>query len=1196
MTDKVHVDKQLLSSDFKNTATGWTPEPFGEWSVKNGVYEGINRSSWAGDKNWTDYRLTFEARMIDKGEDGQIWVSFRYHDEWNRYTLALRDSQLNDLFLCRYRRTDHTKPDLEIENCYRLGFEPEVNKWYTFKIEVRGNRIQAWVGSVDKPQVDYLDRSPITNGAIALGGSWHRNQFRNVLVEALEPVTEDYVKSNAYESTLKQIDEQTEKEIRRKEQRASYKAIDIPSSKGNVHPSTSLNGNWLFMPDYQLNENMNPENPLIDDNDWHTLNVPDFWNQVSNWLYGGNPKEVSESFRHQETERVNAYTFDSAKTNAGWYRHWINLPSDAKGKRLVVRFGASASITEVFFNGHRVGEHVGMFAPFTFDLALYANWGGKNLLAVHVIGHDNKKTDDQVKGLAVSVEVTGNMLNSLPQGIYAPGNDNLAKRVTVRQGGIWQGVTLEITDPVHISDLFFQPHLDGAKLDVEIRNTDGARFTGELCASVAGAKVNSAVSVEAGKTANITLDIPVSNPKLWTPEHPNLYLLKVELKKSSNLIDKQELKVGFRTFEVRNGKFYLNDRPYFIRGANMPPHSLKPNDADLAHRFLKLMHDGNQLATRTHGSPFPSLWVDAADEEGVMVSLEGTWPWLMLYDQPIPDKQLINIWRQETFDIIKNLRNHPSITIWTVNNEMHFFPDRFEYNDVKHQKWQIVSDIVRDIRRLDPTRPVCMDSGYAPTQKITDYVKANNFDDGDICDPHLYLGYQSSSVWSNISYNGKYLDLVYGDKMLTPHGMANMPQEASTGYPNNDTGHFVRSYLSNYTPQAWVGDDAYDHRDPAYFLWYHKVITKEWIEDVRRSRNAAGWMSFSNICWFQNVHDPENIKPWPVYDGVKKALSDVLVSLDQRNRHYFAGSMVDGIIHVVNDASNGKDLRKLSCVITMESKEGVELLRHMVSVPDCPYYASVMVPVQFRIPTVLQYDRGNYKLVLKLFSGNRQISENDYDLLIATHEWSSPNTIVNGRVLMMGNKTAILKIIMESGIPLVDSIDNLQSGDTVIWVGEAPPDRDSDQGRKLLEHVRSGGKLMLLETGQADKLLPEGMIQKTWDNMAEFANQVVPDHPVFAGLTSQDLRWWNGTGGQSPQVCATTYELEPDAPVVRLARVINPVGYVYKHAWRYPAFILSEGKGEIMVSELRTSACTVDPIAAKVMNNILRWSGVLKDQ
>ncbi|MHB1459362.1 MAG: family 16 glycoside hydrolase, partial [Armatimonadota bacterium] len=384
MIDKSHNGKQLFFSDFANNADGWNPEPFGDWKVQNGVYEGINRSSWTGDKTWTDYRLTFEARIVDKGEDGQIWVSFRYHDEWNRYTLALRDSQLDDLFLCRYRRTDHTKPDLEIENCYRLGFEPKAGRWYPFKIEVRGNRIRAWVGDVDEPQVDYVDKSPIPNGAIALGGSWHRNQFRNVRVDKLESATEDNAKREASNLAVKQAVETSAKETRRTAQRAGYKPVDIPSFAGKVHPAASIDGDWLFMPDYQLEGDVHPENLSTNDNDWHILKVPDFWNQISNWLYGGNPKEVSESFRHQETERVNAYTFDSARTNAGWYRHWINLPADGKGKRLALKIGASASITEVFFNGHRVGDHVGMFAPFTCDLSLYANWGGKNLLAVHV--------------------------------------------------------------------------------------------------------------------------------------------------------------------------------------------------------------------------------------------------------------------------------------------------------------------------------------------------------------------------------------------------------------------------------------------------------------------------------------------------------------------------------------------------------------------------------------------------------------------------------------------------------------------------------------------------------------------------------------------------------------------------------------------------------------------------------------------
>ena len=119
------------------------------------------------------------------------------------------------------------------------------------------------------------------------------------------------------------------------------------------------------MPGYELAAGAQPQLPATPDRDWHVLHVPDFWNQIGWWIYLGlGYRPQSEGFAYAEERRVNDYTFDAAKVCNGWYRHWIELPESSKGHRLSVRFGAAATVAEVFFNGQRVGGHTGMFAPF----------------------------------------------------------------------------------------------------------------------------------------------------------------------------------------------------------------------------------------------------------------------------------------------------------------------------------------------------------------------------------------------------------------------------------------------------------------------------------------------------------------------------------------------------------------------------------------------------------------------------------------------------------------------------------------------------------------------------------------------------------------------------------------------------------------------------------------------------------------
>ena len=101
----------------------------------------------------------------------------------------------------------------------------------------------------------------------------------------------------------------------------------------------------------------------------------------------------------------------------------------------------------------------------------------------------------------------------------------------------------------------------------------------------------------------------------------------------------------------------------------------------------------------------------------------------------------------------------------------------------------------------------------------------------------------------------------------------------STGYPRND-GHPTRSYLyGNLTPQALVGDFAYENNDPAIFLARQSFLTKELAETVRRTGRASLSGSILHFCymtWICNVWDAKAMRPTPTYEGIRRALQPVL--------------------------------------------------------------------------------------------------------------------------------------------------------------------------------------------------------------------------------------------------------------------------------------------------------------------------------
>ena len=177
------------------------------------------------------------------------------------------------------------------------------------------------------------------------------------------------------------------------------------------------------------------------------------------------------------------------------------------------------------------------------------------------------------------------------------------------------------------------------------------------------------ISLLPGQEDKVIFKVNNLSPRLWSPEEPNLYRLQVSATQDGKEIDKRTISFGFRTVEVKGNKVCLNGKPYFMRGANHLPGGIATNDETLANRLMKLMHDGNQMVTRTHGSIFTTPWMNAADRQGVGVSYEGTWPWLMIND--MPSDELLQIWKEETIALVRKYRNHPSLLMWTMNNEMY---------------------------------------------------------------------------------------------------------------------------------------------------------------------------------------------------------------------------------------------------------------------------------------------------------------------------------------------------------------------------------------------------------------------------------------------------------------------------------------------------------------------------------------------
>ena len=1153
-----------------------------------------------------DCEISFRARMPRTAEQVQIWAALRVKDRLNRYVVGLRGGVDPQVSLARYAPDGESK----FLRCAVLRDAPQPGTWYRLRVAVAGRRFHVYLNDEVLPRINVEDKQARwDDGGIALGGGWLPAEFTDLKVTPLTGAP--LVQFQAVGERVFRYPEPDREQTRVKAREAYRPATvtTLPEFRGEI----SLDGNWLFMPDQDLLEGIHPDSAAVSDQDWHSIAVPSLWTPTLPWLHGegtkpgraGNDSDRSPSDKllTREYDRVNAQTFDWEKTKSGWYRHYINLPPDLAGRRLELVFDAIAKIADVYVNGVKVGSNVGMFRQVRVDIT-HAAKPGKNLVAVHVTGIPKGLVKDagKVQAVAVTVEVTNEMLKGLPHAIM---NYNVS--------GIWQPVRLVVTRPVRVDDVFVRPRLDGAAVEVTLANGDASSQAVEVSyvirdlhdASVLHAGEHAAkLSLPASGTASTTIETPTLHPKLWSPQSPNLYALELTVRSGDRTLDQHTTRFGFRTFGTDGGKLLLNGKPWFLRGANHFPNTLAPNDPILARKFISKAREGNVWATRTVCEPFTRTWLDAADEGGMGVSQEGIWPWLMLppalenekNKDSLPDAGLLALWKSEFSDLIRQWRNHPSVLMWTVNNEMKFHAHPTSDADLLKRKWTVLDDMIRTMRKLDPTRPIVADSDYLrkKAEPVSGaMLRENHFDDGDIDDAHRYFGWYNPSFFH--LFNGEFA------KDCGTTGRPLISQEWGGGYPRDD-GWAVRSYqFARYVPQALVGDYAMEGNDPSVFMTRHSMVAKELTEVVRRTNRdeVAGLMPFSYLVWFTEVWDAARFKPQIQYQEIKKALQPVLISAELFGRHFFAGDNASRRVCLVNDAENGAALPPGR--LTWEIRAGNAVLAQgRQETPGVAYYANRWLDVNLKMPASLPHPRTDARLILSLTSGSRTLGVNDYQILIASREWSAPAPGNKGKLQVFdpsghaGTTLAGLETVaVNSPTPL--AIERpLVIADLAAWL------KFADGALKLREFVTAGGKVLLLQPGKnLIRLLPECVKgYRAVGDSGEIVTMQIPESPVFDGLEPLDLSWFELGSSSIPKACSGTYEVDRSRPeVTTLAHecMIHPAirpGRFFTVAGS-PIVEIRLGKGTILASEMLLQARDRDPVPARLLRNMLTvlWAG-----
>jgi beta-galactosidase len=434
----------------------------------------------------------------------------------------------------------------------------------------------------------------------------------------------------------------------------------------------------------------------FDDAAWRTVQLPHDWS-------------IEGPFGPQHASGTGY-----APGGIGWYRKHFTLDPNFKGRRIAVEFDGVYQNAQVWINGHYVGGRPYGYSTFQCDLTPHLHFEGENVLAVRV---DHAKVAD-------SRWYTGS--------------------------GIYRDVRLRITNPLavaHWGTFVRTPSVTAQSatvaVETSIENRKDTRSAATLRLTVldaSGAEIathTSGASIEAHNVATLKNELAVPAPALWSPDSPSLYTLRTELEgvaayEGGKVLDRTETPFGIRKirFEPDRG-FFLNDVNMKLLGvclhhdagclgAAVPPKVLE--------RRLRLMKELGANAIRTsHNPPAPEL-LDMCDRLGLLVQDEA-------FDEFTPPKnkwvhgrnvgqpsrfgygEIFDDWSQrDVQDMVRRDRNHPSIIMWSIGNEIDYPNDPFshavlgdEYRPTHPRAENLVPHgerLVDAIKDLDQTRYV----------------------------------------------------------------------------------------------------------------------------------------------------------------------------------------------------------------------------------------------------------------------------------------------------------------------------------------------------------------------------------------------------------------------------------------------------------------------------------------------------------
>ena len=753
-----------------------------------------------------------------------------------------------------------------------------------------------------------------------------------------------------------------------------------------------------------------------------------------------------------------------------WYRTRVDVPPGAAGRSFVLSFPQNSLNTTVVVNGIPCGFARAPFARAEIDVTKGIR-AGRNEVWVGIRDAWYGRSADPDNPLRLRKTF------NLPLKFFGDGFQDLAYPIwNAPLSGILATPELSCVGPAYAADVFCKPSVARKALDVDVTvaNPGPKPLEGEVVCEavddegrVARTLEPRAFALEAGGSKVIAATGAWADPQLWWPDRPALYRLRSTIRANGQILDVRETPFGFREWAIDGIRFTLNGVPFHGWAGG-------GDDSGTPDEYLAHYRRENQKMMRLWGTSWKGLTPDAAldlfDRSGVVVRRSGMLDGEAIgYHAVEPDQaarrrtgsevklDLMANWRDQVVAQVKGERNHPSVMLWSIENEWLYINcinlhaslmDQFEAEVLKASKAVLAAD---------PTRPTMTDGGGANR-----------------------------------------------DQSMPVHGshyvVGPFPQYPALAYaPNVEGGGRGRWTWDRRRPR-FVGEDFFmagNHPELSYFGGEAAFLGKQGTGPatglaLRMLQEGYRWADFGAWHFWLTLADT---------DGQHlRAYADRAVFCSQWDWTFAPGQAVNRRVALFNDTHDATPIR-FTHTLSLRGK--------VIARSETDHRVPPGGREEFDVTLAMPKDiagRAEGTWALALSAGGLAVFE-DVKPLSVLDDATGP---VDGPLLAFDPSGEVAAYLRGRAIPFspVTGLDALPPTAKVLVVGRDALDASEATSSRLAAYAADGHGVVVLEQKHPLKYraLPAAMEAAANEGRTAFGED--PDHPALRGLDSRDFFTW----------------------------------------------------------------------------------------